>query len=194
MFKSVGLFHPEIGYWEAVIPASADETKFTPPAGAVNIPLRPSPFHALLDGTWVLDAAAALGDAKARATSGMVAWISALLASLTAGYPPEEVASWPVKAAAARLHLSGAPQAMIEIEAQITGEAPDDLARSIVARADKTAAIMAATAGLRRTTAAAIAAAETPEAVAGALAEAQKSALSMAAQMGLPQTKDQTNA
>lgn len=124
--------------------------------------------------------------AKAAALVRMCGWISDLLAPLTAGYPPEEVASWPVKGPAARSHLAAQPHPMIVVEAQMTGEDADDLARSIVARADKTSAIMAATAGLRRKTAAAIGAAQTPSAIASALDDAQKTALAMAAQMGLP--------
>ena len=131
---------------------------------------------------------------RAAARAAMAAWIVEFTSQFTAGLPVAEVASWPAKSAAARAHLDGATQPMILAEAAVTGEEADDLARAILAKADLYTAIIARVTGLRRATEAQIATADTPEAVADALAASQKSALSMAAQMGVPQTKDQSNA
>lgn len=121
--------------------------------------------------------------AAARAT--MATWIVEFTSQFTAGLPVAEVASWPAKSAAARAHLDGGPQPMILAEAAVTGEAPDDLARAILAKADLYTAIIARVTGLRRTTEAQIATADTPEAVAQALQAAQDQARAMAKDLGL---------
>lgn len=77
-------------------------------------------------------------------------WIGAALAGYTAGIPPEELASWPLKAAAAKLHLAGDPQAMIADEAALTGEDPDDLAALIVSMNEPYTRVIASLTGLRR--------------------------------------------
>lgn len=188
--KERGFFHPAQGYWQ-VSGDVPDHILAGYPGGTVEAPVRPAgDGYAFEGGVWVATAAPTaaevLANAKERAHRSIVAWIDEFLAPFTAGLPRDEVASWPTKAAAAEIHLAGKPHAMILAEAAVTGEDADDLARSIVVRADKTSAIMAATAGLRRKTAAAIGAAETNEAIASALDDAQKTALAMAAQMGLP--------
>lgn len=128
-----------------------------------------------------------LVDVRARAVTAMEAWITSFLSQFTAGVSPAELASWPVKADRARAHLGGTLQSMILAEAAITGEDAGALAQKIVAKADAYEAIIARTTGLRRATEAAIAAAETPEAVAAALTNARAQAEAMAAAMGIGQ-------
>lgn len=122
---------------------------------------------------------------RAQAVAAMEAWISHFLAKFTAGVPEAEVASWPVKAERARQHLGGAPQAMIAAEAALTGEDAKALAQKIAAKAAAYEAIIARTTGLRRATEAAIAAAQTPEAVAAILQGARAKAEAMAASLGV---------
>jgi hypothetical protein len=163
------------GFCEASEPPEDGIEVFDPPNNAREI---------WIDGRWKLP----LATAQAEAGIAMVGWIDGFLAQFTAGVPEDEVKSWPSKAAAARAHLAGVAQAMILAEAAITGEDPDALAAKIVAKADAFELVMASTTGLRRVTEAAISAAATPEEVSAALATAQKTALSLAARMGLPQT------
>lgn len=122
---------------------------------------------------------------RATARAAMAAWIVEFTGQFTASLPVAEVASWPAKSAAARAHLDGAPQPMILAEAAVTGEEAEDLARAILAKADLYTAIIARVTGLRRTTEAQIATADTPEAVADALQTAQDQARAMAKDLGL---------
>ena len=122
---------------------------------------------------------------RAAASAVMASWIADFVGRFTVGLPVAEVASWPTKSAAARAHLAGHPQPMIEAEAAITGETADALARAIVAKSDLYTAIIARVTGLRRTAEAQIGAAETPEALARVLAEAQDQALTLAKDLGL---------
>ena len=108
-----------------------------------------------------------------------------LLRRFTDGVPNEEVASWAVKAETARAYLAGQPAPMIEAEAAITGEAPETLAASIVAKSDAYTAVIARVTGLRRSTNAAIAAAPTEELVWATIEVARAEAKSMAQSLGL---------
>ena len=166
------------------------------PSGAIAVSQPPHGGAFWQDGKWVdhQSQELALAAAKRGAGTAMVGWIAAFLSQFTAGVPDDEVKSWSRKADAARAHLAGTAQPMILAEAAITGENPDALAAKIVAKADAFELIMASVTGLRRVTEAAISAATTPEEVSAALAAAQKTALSLAAQMGLPQPKDMSNA
>ncbi len=129
-----------------------------------------------------------LDQVRAAADAAMMGWIDGFLAQFTAGVPPAELASWPVKAERARQHIAGDPQPMIAAEAALTGEDAMALAQKIVTKADAYEAIIARVTGLRRATEAAIAEAKTAKAVAAALEVAKDKATQMAAQMGLPVT------
>lgn len=129
--------------------------------------------------------AEALAAAQARAHAAMADFIAGLTGRFTAGLPVAEVASWPTKAEAASRHLAGEPQPMIAAEAEITGEAPDDLARAILAKAALYTAIVARVTGLRRQTATAIDAAPSPEAVREVLIAAREAAEALLGEMGL---------
>lgn len=125
-------------------------------------------------------------EARAAALRDMAEWIERFTGQFTAGVPAAELVSWPVKAQAARAHLAtGVAQPLIEAEAALTGEAPDDLAQRIAAKAAAYEAIIARVTGLRRVTEAAIAAAQTPEAAAAALTAALETANQMIADLGL---------
>lgn len=108
-------------------------------------------------------------------------WITAALAPYTDGVPPEEVASWPLKAAAAKAHLDGVPQAMIADEAALTGESADALAALILSLNAPYTRVIASLTGLRRTARRAISAAKTPGEVATALETILTSASTLAA-------------
>jgi hypothetical protein len=123
---------------------------------------------------------------RSNALSAMADWISGFTARFTAGYPPEEVAAWPVKAAAARAHLTGITSPLIEAEAALTGEDVDDLAALIAGMADQYEAVIARVTGLRRATRDAIMAAETPEAVTAVLTAAKAQAEAMIEELALP--------
>ena len=116
--------------------------------------------------------AEAASAARLAAHKKLAAAIADLTGHVTDGLPLAEVASWPTKAEAARRHLSGDPQPMIEAEAAITGEDPEALAHAIVARAAQYTGLIARVTGLRRQTSAALEAAPTAEAIAEVLAAA----------------------
>lgn len=123
--------------------------------------------------------------ARTVAVQRMVDWIADFTGRFSAGVPAEEVASWPTKSAAAHAHLVGDPQPMIVAEAGVTGEDTDDLARAIIVKSDLYTAIIARVTGLRRQTATAIAAADTPEAVRAVLLAARDQAEAMQQELGL---------
>lgn len=126
-----------------------------------------------------------LDQVRASAKSAMLLWIDGFLAQFTAGVPAAELASWPVKAERARLHIAGNPQPMIVAEAALTGEDAMALAQKITAKADAYEAIIARVTGLRRATETAIAEAKTPKAVERVLDAAKDKATQMAAQLGV---------
>lgn len=128
-----------------------------------------------------------LDEVRAAALQDMAAWIERFTGQFTAGVPAAELASWPVKAQAARAHLAGDPQPLIEAEAAITGEPADDLARKVLAKAAMYEAIIARVTGLRRATEAGIQAAGSPEAVRQALDGALAAAGQMIGDLGLSQ-------
>lgn len=129
--------------------------------------------------------AEALAAVRAGAHATMADFVAGVTGRYTAGLPLAEVASWPTKRAAAVRHLAGDPQPMIAAEAGITGEAPDDLARAILTKADFYTAIIARVTGLRRQTATAIDAAASPEAVQAVLLAARAKAAALLGEMGL---------
>jgi hypothetical protein len=114
-------------------------------------------------------------------------WIDRFLSQFTEGVPPVEIASWPTKAIAAAAHLAGKPQDMIKAEALLTGEDPDDLAATIVAKANLYTSIIAQMTGLRRMAFQAIAAANTAGQVQAALDDAFATSHDILADLGLAQ-------
>ena len=135
--------------------------------------------------TAVFPAAPTLDDLRAQARAKVLAWAADFGRRFTAGYTQEEVAGWPVKAAAARAHLAGEPQSIIAAEAALTGEDPDALAALIVGLADAYEDIVARITGLRRATYDAIRAAQTPEAISEAVITALQTAQSIINELGL---------
>lgn len=120
--------------------------------------------------------AAALEEARAAAAARLIGAIDAFALAVTGTIPAAEMASWPAKEAAARATVAGtaapADAALLAAEAEVTGEAPGDLARIVCDRADALRAIAARLAGVRRKALAAFAAAGDPDAVAVALGAA----------------------
>jgi len=145
---------------------------------------------ALPDDALDVAPAPALSGVKREAHVAMLDWIENLLSQFTAGVPAVEVASWSQKADAARSFLAGDAAPQVTDEAAITGEDPQDLSLAVVAKADLYTAIIARATGLRRATVLAIDAAETPEAVAAAIASAKASAEVMLADLGLAKRED----
>ena len=47
-----GFYHPERGYWQAISDPD-DETLGKYPAGTVEVPIKPSENHELINGEWV---------------------------------------------------------------------------------------------------------------------------------------------
>ena len=82
-------------------------------------------------------------------------------------------------AAAAQMHIAGNPQPMILTEASITGDDPDELAKSIVEKSGLFTSIVDHARGLRRITLRAIEAAETSAEVWAALEVAKGQAHDM---------------
>lgn len=121
------------------------------------------------------------------ATAAVLLAIAMVEEALTAGVPLSEKLSWSAKESAARNLLAGtsAPKDMelLAGETTITGETVEDLARSVVARADQYRFAVSRLAGIRRAATASIAsarsAADLEQAV--ALAQAQCGAIIEAA-------------
>lgn len=108
-----------------------------------------------------------LAMARASAHTQTIALIEAATQAITGDVPLAEMLSWTTKEQVARELLAApvgvAPHsaAILQGEADVTGEDLHDLASRIVANADAYRAAVARLAGLRRLTAAAIDAAET---------------------------------
>lgn len=98
------------------------------------------------------------------ATAAVLLAIAMVEEALTAGVPLSEKLSWSAKESAARNLLAGtsAPKDMelLAGEATITGETVEDLALSVVARADQYRFAVSRLAGIRRAATASIAAAK----------------------------------
>ena len=149
-----------------------------PPKGGIEVFTAPSDAREIWsDGAWAMP----MATVKVDAMVAMISWIEEFLNTFVSRYPKQEVESWSLLAIAAREHVNGAPQPMILEEAAITGEAPDELATSILQRSGLYTAIINRTRGLRRVTVRAIEAAETPEQVASALEMAKRQAQEMLA-------------
>lgn len=114
-----------------------------------------------------------LSKAKASRLSAALVSLADAASLLTGQVPQAERDSWPTKAAAARACLAGVASpdqtAMLMAEAAIMGEALEDLAPVIVAKADAYGSVAARLAGLRRQVTKEIDAALTPEETQAAL-------------------------
>lgn len=117
-------------------------------------------------------AAEALTSARLAAHARTIDLINAAASAVTGPVPLAEMMSWTAKEEAARRLLSmpeGVSDPVIEAiiggEAAVMGETNEALAARIIANADAYRSIVAHLAGLRRRTAAAIDAADTPQAV-----------------------------
>lgn len=90
----------------------------------------------------------------ALAQAAMLAWINDFAAGVDAGMPEAELRSLPVKAAAARAHEAGEATAeqiaMLQSEADLTGETVDALADEIIVNANAADQVAAKISGLRR--------------------------------------------
>lgn len=108
-------------------------------------------------------------DARAAALSRVLSGLTALEDAVTGGVPLSERLSWSIKEAAARNHVAGNPTAwdtaLLTAEAALTGETLDALADAVIWKADRYIALVGAMAGIRRSAEAAIAAADTLEAI-----------------------------
>ena len=155
-----------------------DLSHYLQDGGLRPIPPAPGPDHCFDrgTGTWRPDPAeerARLARARAEAQAEVIALIDARAETITGGVPLVERLSWGPKEAAARALLAGTPgpqdQAMIAAEARLRGEAPQVLARRIVARADQWRALAAELAAHRHAAAEAIDRATGEDALAEAL-------------------------
>ena len=126
---------------------------------------------------------------KHEAKQAMLDWINGFLARFTTGVADTEPLYWDRKEAVARSYAAGTAttegKSIIEAEAALTGEKPDELAALIIGHGAVYSQVMAITTGLRRDTAAKIDAAEDLATIPGILADAQAKALSEAAKLGI---------
>lgn len=153
---------------DAVILASATMPPQDEQTGAL---LRPDLTPELL----VLTRALAHRRAKVFADAATVA--------ITGDVPLDEKLSWPTKEAEAIAYQADnqAPTPILSAEAAITGETLADLAAEVLTNAASYRTISGQIAGLRRVTRTAIDAAETPEQIEAALADARTQAEAMLA-------------
>ena len=113
-----------------------------------------------------------LDGVKARAKEQVITFADQVGTKLTAGYPKAEVQSWPAKAAEAKAWLADTTQpapAIIDAEAQATGQTPQQVAQAVVAKAAFFEQVAGLIAGLRQKTEAAIDAATDAAAVEAAM-------------------------
>lgn len=110
--------------------------------------------------------------------------LAAATEAFLAPYDADEVRSWPQKEAAAHRWQEGVATeddvAMLQTEAEITGEVVSDLVGVILARAQQFRALAAAKAGIRRRAFAALDEAEDRWAVQRALNEAREAIAGLA--------------
>lgn len=156
--------------------------QFRRPDGTFVILLRGVPYHVVQDDPLFDDVALAGAGApfepappepdfaaqKIEAQRVLVGMISAVADGLTAGVPVAEMLSWATKEAAARAFVAGTPlspyeTAILQPEADLTGETLAQLSARIVARGDQYRMAISVMAGIRRTGEQAIGAATTPE-------------------------------
>lgn len=128
----------------------------------------------------VIDPALQLDQLRATAQAKLIGALENLLRRYTSGVPTEEIAGWDTKAAAARAHLGGEPQAIILAEAAQTGEDDMALASLIVEMAEQYLAVISTATGLRRATRDAIAQASTPAEIDAAITNAMSAISALA--------------
>lgn len=129
-----------------------------------------SAIERIVEATRVLDRTI-ISDAPTYADAGsalaaFVAWLSTLSDSVTGPVPPDEKVAWLKKEQAARDYKAGsadaAQTAMIEGEADLTGETYAALADKVIAKADLYAQVVTLMVGYRRKAEADLAAATDP--------------------------------
>lgn len=117
--------------------------------------------------------AQALANAQTTAEAQIIALIDAATAAITGPVPLAEKLSWDAKERAARAFVAGraddADMALLQGEANVTGETVEKLAPKILANSDAYREAAARLAGLRRITVSAVRRAESVEAVGAAL-------------------------
>ena len=123
------------------------------------------------------------------ALDAMTAWIEAFVAPLTAGVPRGEIDSWTVKSASAQAYVAGiatpVQAGLIEVEAQVTGEDPTELAELILKKAEVYYAVTAYIAGFRRKLTAQIEAVTDPSEYTAILQAGEQEARLAAQNLGL---------
>lgn len=117
--------------------------------------------------------AADLITTKVAAEQSLIASLAKAADAITGPVPQAERDSWPTKATAARAWVAGTATtqqiAMLEAECAVTSETRDDLAASILTKADAYSAFAASLSGQRRIISAAITDATTQGQVQAAL-------------------------
>ena len=171
-----------------------DDEKFTPPllSGSIlmsfpdGMDVRPG---MLWDGSQLLPPPPpSLAEIKRQAAVAVRQYADEIGNRLTADYPRSEVLSWPRKADVAERWLADTSRPVPPIiaeEAQLTAQAPEDLARTIIQRAEVFERVAGVIAGLRRKVLAAIDAATTPEEVETALQQGRQEAEQIMQQIGV---------
>lgn len=117
-----------------------------------------------------------LGGARTLAMSHLCDWLDARAVEIRGRYPREEMRAWPQKIEAAHARQAGraSPHAgLIDQEATRRGITPDALAASVLAKLDAFAAVAPIIAAVRATAFDAFAAADSLDALAAAMADAQ---------------------
>lgn len=157
--------------------------------GWIEAPIHVSPSW-LFDGqSWSEPVLPPTYETASDAKAAMLAWIDAFLQQFTAGAASAEPLAWAKKEDAARAYLANTATAdqitMIEVEAGVTGEAPNNLCNLIVGQAGLYTVVIAFTTGLRRKTNTAIDAAVSVDDLPAILSTAQQEAMTKAVSLNL---------
>lgn len=123
------------------------------------------------------------------AKAALVDWVDEFTAGVTGPVPKDEKLSWDAKEAAAKAHLAGTADAeqtaLLQGEADLTGESLNDLSTAIITKATTFRAVVGKVAGLRRAMTTAIDAESDPYGYETILNNGKAQALAMAAALGL---------
>ena len=123
------------------------------------------------------------------AKAAMVAWIDEFTAGVTGAVPKDEKLSWDAKEAAAKAHQAGTADAeqtaLLQGEADLTGESLADLSTAIITKATTFRTVVSKVAGLRRAMGTAIDAESDPYNYETILVNGKTQAEAMAAALGL---------
>ena len=123
------------------------------------------------------------------AKAALVAWIDEFTAGVTGAVPKDEKLSWDAKEAAAKAHQAGTADAeqtaLLQGEADLTGESLADLSTAIITKATTFRTVVSKVAGLRRSMGVAIDAESDPYQYEIILNNGKTQAEAMAAALGL---------